>query len=260
MRPSRRSQTFAVRPYGGRKLRSDSISRHGQLGGWSVSEGAAFRRTKLIPSLRECQVRCSRQRVSRPGKIIFDDVDLSRVLFHNCDVSEVWFTSSARWAKRGSHGDAVFEEFIPLDQKHAQGLRRDGGRDYRAVAHSIAVEEELRYAVGLLDSERVSLRRDGDEALATPYGRRLLGLRRWAHCWLSLTAWYCYASDYGNSYRKPVVWLLAVLVLFAGLFPLPGVGLRHSAASLSGKRNIWFRVAAWEFCETKPPGGGQARG
>jgi hypothetical protein len=67
-----------------------------------------------------------------PRKIIFDDVDVSRTLFHNCDVSEVWFTSSVCWAKTGNRGVAVFEESIPLEQ--APELQRDGERDHRAIA------------------------------------------------------------------------------------------------------------------------------
>ena len=37
--------------------------------------------------------------ISKPREIVFDDLDLSRVLFLNCDVSEIFFTPSVRWGK-----------------------------------------------------------------------------------------------------------------------------------------------------------------
>lgn len=80
------------------------------------------------------------------------------------------------------------------------------------------------------------------------------------HRWLSLTAWYRYASDYGNSYQKPVLWLLAVLVLFAGLFPLPDVGLRHSGANFTENETYGSVWRLREFREAKLPMGEQARG
>ena len=171
--------------------------------------------------------------LSDPHKIIFDDVDLSRALFHNCDVSEVWFTSSVRWAKRGSHGVAVFEESIPLE--YATGLQRDGERDYRAIAQ---IYQQLKKNYdSRLDYWTANEFHFGEmemKRLATPTEGRLLWLRRRMHRWLSLTAWYRYASDYGNSYQKPILWLLGVLLLFALLFPLPGVGLRQTGATTTG--------------------------
>ena len=74
-------------------------------------------------------------RFTKPGEIVFDNVDLSRALFYNSDVSQVWFTSSVRWGKREDYSEcAVFEETINLEQEYAQGLRRNEQRDYRAVA------------------------------------------------------------------------------------------------------------------------------
>jgi len=53
--------------------------------------------------------------------------------------------------------------------------------------------------------------------------RKLNIIRRWWHQHLSLIAWYKYASEYGENYRRPVMWLVVVLALFACLFPLKGV-------------------------------------
>ena len=62
---------------------------------------------------------------------------------------------------------------------------------------------------------------------------------------------YKYASDYGNSYGKPLAWLLGVLLAAALLFPFPGVGLKQpisgdaaSSASVTYNR-IWNRQDSW---------------
>jgi hypothetical protein len=63
--------------------------------------------------------------------------------------------------------------------------------------------------------------------LAVPTDGRLLWLRRWWYPRLSFVALYRLASDYGNSYLKPLWWLFGTLLFFAALFPLPGVGLKR---------------------------------
>jgi len=64
--------------------------------------------------------------------------------------------------------------------------------------------------------------------LAVPASGRLLWLRQWWHRNLSFVAWYRFASDYGNNYRKPLLLLLFfVLFLFPAAFPFPSVGLRR---------------------------------
>ena len=170
---------------------------------------------------------------SKPGEVVFDDVDLSRALFHNCDVSQVWFSSSVEWAKReGNRGLAVFEETIDLKQEFAEGLQRYGQRDYRAVAQ---IYQQLKKSYdSRLDYWTANEFHFGEmemKRLAGPMdGWLFLGLRRWWHRNLSLVALYRWASDYGNSYGKPMQWLLAILVLFATLLPLPGVGLKRQGA------------------------------
>ena len=201
-------------------------------------EGAEFRRTAFAAQVEgEPSANFGLATFAKPAEIVFDDVDLSRALFHNCDVSEVWFTSSVRWGRRhsggrGSHGAMVFEETIPLDQEHAKGLIRNGERDYRAIAQ---IYQQLKknydarldywtaneFHFGEMEMQRLAPRPPG----------RLFGLRRWRYRRLSLIALYRWGSDYGNSYGKPMAWLLASLLLFAGLFPLPRVGLERSGAN-----------------------------
>ena len=47
-------------------------------------------------------------------------------------------------------------------------------------------------------------------------------LVRWLHRNLGLTAFYKYASEYGESYGRPAVWLGIILLLFTALFPWAG--------------------------------------
>ncbi len=83
---------------------------------------AEFRHTKLLPEKPKTPSAVfSLAKFAKPGEIVFEDVDLSRALFLNCDVSAVWFNSSVKWAERkGHHGPAVFEEEILLNPEFAQ--------------------------------------------------------------------------------------------------------------------------------------------
>ncbi|MGD0548832.1 MAG: pentapeptide repeat-containing protein [Terracidiphilus sp.] len=78
---------------------------------------AEFRHTKFDPQVEgEPSAVFALANFSKPGEVIFDDIDLSRALFHNCDVSQVWFTSSVSWARRKyNRGVAVFEETISVN-------------------------------------------------------------------------------------------------------------------------------------------------
>ena len=202
-------------------------------GGSRFLDGAEFRCTKFEPLVEEePSALFALAKFSKPGEIVFDDVDLSRALFYHCDVSQVWFTSSVRWGARGNNPRlAVFDEMIPLEHKFAEGLQRDGQRDYRAVAQ---IYQQLKKNYdSRLDYWTANEFHFGEMEmmrLAGPADGPLLWLRRWWHPRLSFVALYRWASDYGNSYRKPMVWLLGVLVLFTALLPLPRVGLMRQGA------------------------------
>ena len=211
---------------------------------------AEFRQTKFKPLVEgQPSAAFALASFSKPGEIVFDDVDLSRVLFHNCDVSQVLFTSSVRWAKReGNRGLTVFEETIPLDQQYAKGLHRDGQRAYRAVAQ---IYQQLKKNYdSRLEYETANDIHFGEmemKWLTVPTDGRLLCLRRWWHRNLSFVALYRLASDYGNSYGKPLAWLVGVLLASALLFPFPGVGLKQpisgnaaNSASVTYSR-VWNR-------------------
>ncbi|MGA3371964.1 MAG: pentapeptide repeat-containing protein [Terracidiphilus sp.] len=187
---------------------------------------------------------------SKPGETVFDNVDLSRALFHSCDVSQVWFTSSVHWnTRKNNRGLAVFEESIPLGQEFGVRLERDWQRDYRAVAQ---IYQQLKKNYdSRLDYWTANEFHFGEmemKRLAGPTRGRPLGLRQWLHRNLSLVALYRWASDYGNSYGKPMVWLLGILLLFAALLPAPGVGLKRQ-----GAKDTETYVSVWDFQKTYAP-------
>jgi hypothetical protein len=185
---------------------------------------------------------------SKPQEIIFDDVDLSRILFYNCDVSEVWFTTSALWGRRsGNRGLMVFEETIPLESHYAAGLQRNGQRDLLAVAQICQqlkknYDSRLDYWTanefhfGEMEMKRLDLPRTG----------RILRIRQCLHPRLSPVALYRLASDYGNSFWKPVAWLAGVLLIFALLLPVPRVGLkRHVSSGTETYSSLWNKSDRW---------------
>lgn len=185
---------------------------------------------------------------SKPERIVFEKVDLSRALFHNCDVSQVWFTSSVQWAKReGNRSVAVFDETVSHKMDLGDGDEIDLGRDNRAVAQIYQqlkknYDSRLDYWTGNeFHFGEMEMKR-----LAVPGGGLFLRLRRWWQPRLSLIALYRYASDYGNSYGKPMLWLLGTLVFFAALLPLPGVGLkRQGARQVETYSSVWRTGDGW---------------
>ena len=169
---------------------------------------------------------------AKPGEIIFDDVDLSRALFLNCDVSELWFTSSVKWpirfGYRGFRGLAVSEEEILLIPMLAQ-LKED----YGPIDHG-AVEQIYHQLQKNYDS-RLDYRKANDfhygememRRLEPPSSGPFLSLRRRIPRWLNLLTLYRLASDYGNSYAKPGAWLLGILLAAMLAFPITGLEMKQ---------------------------------
>jgi hypothetical protein len=207
---------------------------------------AEFRRTKFDP-LVEGQPAAvfALASFSKPSEIVFDDVELSRALFHDCDVSQVSFSSSVRWGRRrGKRGHKVFEETIDLNQEFGKELERNGERDYRKV-EQIYQQLKKNYDARL-DYWTANEFHFGEmemKRLAAPTDGRLLWLRRWLHPRLSPVALYRCASNYGNSYWKPFLWLLLTLALFAALLPFPATGLKRQGAA--GRVETY--ISAWDF-------------
>jgi hypothetical protein len=243
---------------------------------------AEFRRTKFYPLFKilPCAV-FELAKFSNPGEIIFDDVNLSRVFFHNCDVSQIWFTSSVEWAKRQKHhGLAVFEEKILLEEEFKVASLIFKPPDFRAVAQ---IYQQLKknydsrldywtaneFHFGEMEMKRLAgpekgilfkdewLRRRKIKLLRhivlwrVQIRQQFLRLRRWWHRNLGFVAWYKYASDYGNSYRKPLLWLLGTFLAAALLFPITGLelkqaGSRNAASSASVTySSVWDKNNSW---------------
>jgi hypothetical protein len=223
---------------------------------------AEFRSTKFEPQIKdEPSAVFTLTKFSKPGEVVFDGVDLSHVLFHNSDVSQVWFTSSVKWARRkNNRGLAIFDEIILHEQEFTDTLLllyepfeyMYESFDYRAVAQ---VYRQLKKNYdSRLDYWTANEFHYGEmemKRLAGPTYGPLLWLRRWWHRNLSFVAWYKYASDYGNSYRKPLAWLLGTLLAAALLFPIHGLELKQpttgnaaSSASVTYSR-VWNQQESW---------------
>jgi hypothetical protein len=210
---------------------------------------AAFRRTKFEPLVEGMPSAVfDGANFANPDEIVFDDVDLSRVLFHNCDVSQVSFTSSVRWAKReGNRGLAVFEEWLLLDQQLKKELMEYGPLDCPAVAQIYQqLKKNYDFRLDYWTANEFHYGEMEMKRLAGPMAGPLLWLQQWLHRRLSFVALYRLASDYGNSYRKPMLWLFATLVLFSALLPLPGVGLkRQGVMQAETYASVWRTGDGW---------------
>jgi hypothetical protein len=202
-------------------------------------ENAEFRTTEFSPKVAGAPSTVfALAHFEKPGRITFDDVDLGRALFRDCDVSEVRFTSSVQWGNDFRELQ-IFAERIALDHKDAKGLTRNGERDFRAIAQ---IYQQLKknydtrmdywtanqFHFGEMEMKRLALLTQG----------KLLRLRRWIHPRLSPVALYKKASDYGNNYWKPMLLLLGLLVLFALLFPWAGL-LRSGNTYRETYSSVW---------------------
>jgi hypothetical protein len=185
-----------------------------------------------------------------------------------------------KWAKRdGNLGLAVFDETISLEQEFAWRLKRNEQRDYLAVAQ---IYQQLKknydsrldywtaneFHYGEMEMKRLAGPASG-RLFRGGWMRRLahhikllhpavlwrvqirqqfMRLRQWWHRNLSFVAWYKYASGYGNSYRKPLLWLLGILLAAMFLFPITGLELKQaisaSTASVTYIR-VWNRQDSW---------------
>lgn len=187
---------------------------------------ARFQNTRFAPEIASAPSAVfSLARFAKPNEIIFDQVDLSHVLFHNCDASDVWFTSSVRWSqRRAGRGLAVFEEEIVLDPKLLELIKNYGPIDHGAVEqiyHQLKKNYDARldyrkandFHFGEMEMRRLEVRTY--PKLLKPWG--------WLRPWLGPEALYRWASNYGNGYVKPGLWLIAVIFAATLIYPWPGL-------------------------------------
>jgi uncharacterized protein YjbI with pentapeptide repeats len=211
----------------------------------------------------------SSARFNRPSLVIFYDVYLGQALFHNCDVSDFQFAKVRwRNRTNGKRMVFEEGEDLRLDQADTVALLADRrGLDELNYALVAELYQQLKknyddrrdyWTAGDFHYGEMEMKR-----LATPNPSRVsqwiagkletwLGkenpgflarrvkskgcserafhvLRQKWHRHVGLAAWYKRASEYGESYGRPLLWLGGVLALFTLLFPVSG--LRPAARS-----------------------------
>jgi hypothetical protein len=161
----------------------------------------------------------------KPELVTFYQTYLGLALFHNCEVSKCVF-SDVTWLKRkGSGKRIVFEEIVDLNYPPAGALSPQKGdpneRNYSLIAE---LYQQLKknyddkrdyWTAGDFHYGEMEMKR-----LSSPRRNKAL---RWLHRNLGLVAWYKYASEYGENYVVPAVWLMVVLLGLALLYPLAGL-------------------------------------
>jgi uncharacterized protein YjbI with pentapeptide repeats len=199
-------------------------------------------------------------RFERPDTVIFHKTYLGQALLHLCDVSRVGF-SDVRWRKRTSNSKwMVFEQELSLDHPSAWALKpgpdNSDDRNYGLIAE---LYQQLKknyddrrdywmagdFHYGEMEMKRLAcprltwlswlqaklsgnprFRKLGEWCGKLQSNAWLLSKVRWWHQRFGLAAWYRRASDYGESWGKPLLWLVAVLLVFATVYP--AVGLRSA--------------------------------
>jgi uncharacterized protein YjbI with pentapeptide repeats len=165
---------------------------------------------------------------SKPELVVFYNTYLGRALFQNCDVSKMTFWT-VEWRKRKNNKKwMLFEEVVDLASAEDLRPKKDVSldRDFRSIAE---VYQQLKKNF----DDRKDYWTAGDFHYGEMEMKRLSSRAKWSKArWLirhfRLVAWYRYASEYGESYMRPGLWLLVVLLTFGLLFPVSG--LRYDPA------------------------------
>lgn len=213
-----------------------------------------FRETRFdIASSRKHRMIFTSVHLERPSRVVFYKTDLRTALLHNSDVSEVVF-SNVLWRRRANGKKMVLEEECstsPTEEVTEALLAKEESPDTR----NYGLIEELYQQLKKNYDDKRDYRTAGDfhygememKRLATPprnaatrwlkgkgiTGQRFDAVRAWWHKRLSPIAWYRYASEYGESYSRPVLWLGVILISFALLYPIAGLDL--AASSRTGR-------------------------
>lgn len=183
----------------------------------------------------------------KPERVVFYQTDLVQALFHNCDVSKVSF-SDVTWRRRKNGRSMVFDEVI--DPEFSITLLGDevvnSEHSNNRAPTSIFFAEALRSGKSSTDTRNYRLIEELYQKLQRNYDAqadyRLAGdfhygemeskrhrshnhniLLRRLHSTVGLVACYKYASEYGESYTRPGMCLLSVLLAFTLLYPISGL-------------------------------------
>jgi len=189
---------------------------------------------------------CSAE-LEKPDAVVFYKTYLGQALFNNCDVSKVAFLMVEWRERKGNRKRMVFEEEMDLRHAAAATIKcRDGaidGRDfpvinelYQRLTKNYDDRKDYWTAgdfhYGEMEMKRLAMppRRQTQSGLIQKMpGDELWNLvKTWRHKNFSLLAWYKYASNYGESYVRPIAVLLIVLAVFTMLFPWAGLELNEN--------------------------------
>ena len=164
----------------------------------------------------------------QPEKVMFYKTYLGQALFYNCDVSEVRF-SSVTWREREGkvkrRKRMLFEEDVDLNHEAARDLKPQP--DSSNERHYDLIAETYQQLTKNYDDHRAfSIAGDfhyGEMEMKRLQSRRKGRFWRRVHQHLRMVAWYKYASNYGESFVRPGLWLVGVLLSFTLLFPFAGL-------------------------------------
>jgi uncharacterized protein YjbI with pentapeptide repeats len=163
---------------------------------------------------------------SEPESIIFYKTYLGQAVFRNCDVSRVVFSDVA-WRRRPrTEKWFLFDEVVDTSHPQAEHLKPAPGdpneRNYKLIAelyHQLKKNYDSRgdyWSAGNFHWGELEMLR-----LSTPCKQKTL---RRLHRWLRPAAWYRRFNSYGESWARPLLWLLGALGLF-GFVVYPAAGL-----------------------------------
>ena len=214
----------------------------------------------------------------KPEAVVFYRVYLGQALFYGCKISDfdLWRVG---WRRRSSNGKLMlFEEVVNLEHHGAAGLKPEDGapedRDWGLIGdlyHQLKKTYDDRgdywtagdFHYGEMEMKRLACPRLTwlawlEARLSGKPGLRKLGewcgklqakpwllskVRSW-HQRFGLAAWYRRASDYGESWGKPLLWLGVILLVFAALYPLVGLKVAASKAPPLSATSIQIQTSS----------------
>ena len=204
-------------------------------------DSATFRETRFHNlSTMEIGLQFTNVKLEHPERIEFYQTDLSRALFHNTDVSKIDFTL-VQWRKQRQRL-YLFEEVVSIKSAASLApiLESSDERNYGLIAETYQQLKRNYDTKG--DYWTAGHFHVGEMEMLRLHSEFRFGPLRWLSRNLGLTALYSYASAYGESMKRPLAWLAAMVLLFALLFPLAGleVNPKTGEQGLSGWQvNYW---------------------
>jgi uncharacterized protein YjbI with pentapeptide repeats len=177
---------------------------------------------------------------SNPSKIRFKKIDLSKVRFLETDVRGIHFID-VNWNKEKGKGRyQVFDEVSPNPDNNKF--------DYELIAHLYRqlranYEENLRYSeAGDFYIGEMEMRRKAE----TSFFKKLPIIL------------YKAISNYGESYYRPLCWILTILLLFPIFFMIAGIQpVNHEQTTMTAEKikdyptSFWYSMSVFSFIREK---------